>query len=176
MTEESKRKFRLGQVVSDSMDKTVVVMVSGPKRHPLYKKIIRRVVKYKAHDEKNECRVGDKVRIVETRPLSREKRWRVAEIIAKGEVVEISPEEITREDLARVQPEKKPKEKVAEVKPEEETKAEEETAEAEPEKKAKKEAAKAEPEKKAEKETAEVEPEAETKKETKKENKEETSD
>ena len=134
MTEETKRKVRLGQVVGDSMDKTVVVEVSGPKRHPLYKKTIRRVVRYKAHDEKNECQVGDKVRIVETRPLSREKRWRVAEIVAKGELVEISPEEITQEDLDKVMPEKKAKEKetVAEVKPEaeaieepkEETKAE----------------------------------------------------
>ena len=132
MTDETKRKVRLGQVVSNRMDKTVVVEVSGPKRHPLYKKIIRRVVKYKAHDEKNECQVGDKVKIVETRPLSREKRWRVAEIVAKGEVVEVSPEEITQEDLEKVIPEKKAKEAEAEVKAEveaieelkEETKAE----------------------------------------------------
>jgi small subunit ribosomal protein S17 len=117
---ENKRKFRLGQVVSDKMDKTVVVAVETPKRHPLYKKTMKRVVKYKAHDEKNKCRAGDKVIIVETRPLSREKRWRVAEIVAKAEVVEISPEEIAREDLAKVMPEKKPKEK-----PEEETKEEE---------------------------------------------------
>jgi small subunit ribosomal protein S17 len=133
MTEESKQKVRLGQVVSDRMDKTVVVEVAGPKRHPLYKKTIRRVVRYKAHDEKNECRVGDKVRIVETRPLSREKRWRVAEIVAKGEVVEISPEEITREDLEKVIPEKKAKK--AELKaeaaeqPEAETKVKEEAKE-----------------------------------------------
>jgi small subunit ribosomal protein S17 len=128
MTEETKQKVRLGQVVSDRMDKTVVVEVSGPKRHPLYKKTIRRVVRYKAHDEKNECRVGDKVRIVETRPLSREKRWRVAEIVTKGEVVEISPEEITQEDLEKVIPEKKEKAAKAEAKPEAEaeTKAEEE--------------------------------------------------
>jgi len=133
---ESKRKFRLGQVVSDKMDKTVVVAVETPKRHPLYKKTMKRVVKYKAHDEKNKCRTGDKVIIVETRPLSREKRWRVAEIVAKAEVVEISPEEITREDLAKVMPEKKPKEKEApEVKAEEKTG--EEAAEAKPEKKAK---------------------------------------
>ena len=133
---ESKRKFRLGQVVSDKMDKTVVVAVETPKRHPLYKKTMKRVVKYKAHDEKNKCRTGDKVIIVETRPLSREKRWRVAEIVTKAEVVEISPEEITREDLAKVMPEKKPKEKEApEVKAEEETG--EEAAEAKPEKKAK---------------------------------------
>jgi small subunit ribosomal protein S17 len=124
MSVESKRKIRLGQVVSDRMDKTVVVAVESPKRHPLYKKTIKRVIKYKAHDEKNECRVGDKVKIVETRPLSREKRWRVAEIITRGEVVEISPEEITREDLAKVQPEKKAKEEVAEVEPAEKTKEE----------------------------------------------------
>jgi small subunit ribosomal protein S17 len=123
MAEETKRKVRLGQVVSNRMDKTVVVEVSGPKRHPLYKKIIRRVVKYKVHDEKNECQIGDKVKIIETRPLSREKRWRVAEIIAKGEVVEVSPEEITREDLEKVIPEKKAKEK-AEAETEEESKEE----------------------------------------------------
>ncbi len=121
---ESKRKIRLGRVVSDGMNKTVVVAVETPKRHPLYKKTIKRVVKYKAHDENNECRLGDKVRIVETRPLSRDKRWRVAEIITRGEVVEISPEEITQEDLAKVQPEKKAKEEVAEVEPEEKTKEE----------------------------------------------------
>ncbi|MCK4369202.1 MAG: 30S ribosomal protein S17 [Dehalococcoidales bacterium] len=137
MSVESKRKIRHGQVVSDGMDKTVVVAVESPKRHPLYKKTIKRVVKYKAHDEKNECRVGDKVRIVETRPLSREKRWRVAEIITRGEVVEISPEEITREDLAKVTPEKKAKEEVAEVKPEK--KAKEEVTEVEPEGKTKEE-------------------------------------
>jgi len=137
MSVESKRKIRHGQVVSDGMDKTVVVAVESPKRHPLYKKTIKRVVKYKAHDEKNECRVGDKVRIVETRPLSREKRWRVAEIITRGEVVEISPEEITREEVAEVKPEKKAKEEVAEVKPEK--KAKEEVAEVKPEGKTKEE-------------------------------------
>ncbi len=92
---ERKRKTRIGRVVSDKMDKTVVVAVETPKRHPLYKKTIKRAVKYKAHDEKNECRGGDMVRIVETRPLSRQKRWRVAEIITKGEVVEVQPAEIT---------------------------------------------------------------------------------
>jgi small subunit ribosomal protein S17 len=135
---ESKRKSRLGQVVSDKMDKTVVVAVETPKRHPIYKKTLKRVVRYKAHDEKNQCRVGDKVIIVETRPLSREKRWRVAEIVAKAEVVEISPEEIAREDLAKIVPEKKAEEKVEpEVKAEEETKEEVEEAEAKPAKKAK---------------------------------------
>jgi small subunit ribosomal protein S17 len=132
---ESKNKVRLGQVVSNKMDKTVVVAVETPKRHPLYKKTIRRVVKYKAHDEKNECQVGDKVRITETRPLSREKRWRVAEIVTKAEVVEISPEEITREDLAKVQPEKKAKEEKTEVEAEKEAK--EEVTEVKAEKEAK---------------------------------------
>ena len=92
---EGKRKTRFGRVVSDKMDKTVVVAVETPRRHPLYRKTIRRAVKYKAHDEKNQCQVGDTVRIVETRPLSKEKRWRVAEIITKGEVAEVQPKEIT---------------------------------------------------------------------------------
>ena len=92
---EKQRKTRLGRVVSDRMDKTVVVAVETFKRHPLYKKAIRRAVKYKAHDENNECRVGDTVKIIETRPLSKQKRWRVAEIITKGEVVEVEPKEIT---------------------------------------------------------------------------------
>ena len=92
---ETKRKTRIGHVVSDKMEKTVVVAVEALKHHPLYKKTIRKTVKYKAHDGKNECRLGDIVRIVETRPLSRDKRWRVAEIITKGEVVEVPPEAIT---------------------------------------------------------------------------------
>jgi small subunit ribosomal protein S17 len=91
---EKKHKTRFGRVVSDKMDKTVVVAVETPKRHPLYKKVIRKVVKYKAHDKNNECSLGDMVRIVETRPLSAQKRWRVAEIIAKGEVVTVQPKEI----------------------------------------------------------------------------------
>ena len=92
---DKKRKTKVGRVVSNKMDKTAVVAVETLKRHPLYKKTIRRVVKYKAHDENNECGLGDAVRIVETRPLSKQKRWRVAEIITKGEVVEVQPEEIT---------------------------------------------------------------------------------
>ena len=148
---ESKRKIRLGQVVSDKMDKTVGVAVETPKRHPLYKKTMRRVVKYKAHDEKNKCQVGDKVRIVETRPLSRDKRWRVAEIVTKAEVVEILPEEITQGEIAEVKPEEKAKEEVAEVKPEKKTKGKEEVTEAEPEEKTKgkEKVAKVKPEKKA---------------------------
>ncbi len=92
---ERQRKTRFGRVVSNKMDKTVVVAVETLRRHPLYKKTIRRAVKYKAHDENNECGLGDIVRIVETRPLSRQKRWRVAEIVTKGEVVEVQPKEIT---------------------------------------------------------------------------------
>jgi len=91
---EKKRKIRVGRVVSNKMDKTVVVTVETFRHHPLYKKIIKRVVRYMAHDEKNECRLGDTVKIVETRPLSKEKRWRVAEIITKGEVAEVQPKEI----------------------------------------------------------------------------------
>lgn len=92
---KTKHKVRIGRVASNRMNKTVVVVVETPRRHPLYKKVITRAVRYKAHDEKNECRIGDVVRIVETRPLSREKQWRVAEIITKGEVVEVQPTEIT---------------------------------------------------------------------------------
>ena len=92
---EEKRKIRFGHVVSDKMDKTVVVAVETPRRHPLYRKTLKRAVKYKAHDKNNECRMGDKVRIVETRPLSKDKRWRVAEIITRGKIAEIQPKEIT---------------------------------------------------------------------------------
>ncbi len=90
-----KHKIRVGHVVGDKMDKTVVVAVDTLRRHPLYNKSIKKAVKYKAHDEKKECRLGDVVRIIETRPLSKFKRWRVAEIITKAEVVEVKPEEIT---------------------------------------------------------------------------------
>ena len=91
---EKRRKIRVGRVVSNKMDKTVVVTVETLRHHPLYKKTIRRVVKYKVHDERNECKLGDTVEITETRPLSREKRWRVTGIITKSEVVEIQPKEI----------------------------------------------------------------------------------
>jgi len=92
---EKKRKTRIGRVVSNKMDKTVVVAVETVKHHPLYKKTIKKVVKFKAHDARNECGEGDMVRIVETRPLSKEKRWRVTEIMTKKEVLEIKPREIT---------------------------------------------------------------------------------
>ena len=92
--EKKKRKTRVGRVVSNKMDKTVVVAVETLRHHPLYKKTIKRAVKYKAHDENNKCGLGDTVKIIETRPLSRQKRWRVAEIITKGEVIEVQPKEI----------------------------------------------------------------------------------
>jgi small subunit ribosomal protein S17 len=78
------RKTRVGKVVSDKMDKTIVVSIETNVRHPLYKKIIKRTMKLKAHDENNECSIGDRVRVMETRPLSREKRWRLVEIVEKA--------------------------------------------------------------------------------------------
>jgi len=89
-----KHKERLGRVISDKMEKTVVVEVQVSEHHPLYHKTINKAVKYKVHDENKESKVGDVVRIVETRPLSHDKRWRVAEVVIKGEVVEVKPEEI----------------------------------------------------------------------------------
>jgi small subunit ribosomal protein S17 len=78
------RKTRTGTVVSDKMDKTIVVAVKDSVRHPLYKKIIKRTVKFKAHDEKNECGIGDRVTIMETRPLSKDKRWRLLKVVEKA--------------------------------------------------------------------------------------------
>ena len=77
------RKVRQGRVVSDKMDRTVVVQVESHRPHPFYKRVVRRITKFKAHDEANACRVGDLVRIEETRPLSKEKRWRVMEIVGR---------------------------------------------------------------------------------------------
>ena len=82
--ERSLRKTRVGLVVSHKMDKTVVVAVQEHYRHPVYKKVMRSTYKLKAHDENNECRVGDKVLVMETRPLSKEKRWRIVEIVEKA--------------------------------------------------------------------------------------------
>ena len=82
--ERNLRKERVGLVVSDKMDKTVVVLVSDKYKHPLYKKTITKTKRIKAHDENNECGIGDKVRIVETRKLSKDKNWRVAEIVEKA--------------------------------------------------------------------------------------------
>jgi len=80
----SSRKTRIGKVVSDKMDKTIVVAVEDRTAHPLYKKIIKRTYRLKAHDENNECGVGDRVRVMETRPLSKDKRWRLVEILEKA--------------------------------------------------------------------------------------------
>jgi len=80
----SSRKTRVGKVVSDKMDKTIVVAVEDRVAHPLYKKIIKRTYKLKAHDEENACGIGDRVRVMETRPLSKDKRWRLVEILEKA--------------------------------------------------------------------------------------------
>lgn len=82
--ERNDRKTRVGHVVSDKMDKTVVVAVETFVKHPLYKKRVKNTVKFKAHDENNECGIGDKVKIMETRPLSKDKRWRLIEIVEKA--------------------------------------------------------------------------------------------
>ena len=84
MDERNLRKTRVGKVVSDKMDKTVVVAIQDNVRHPLYKKIIKRTVKLKAHDENNECKAGDMVQVMETRPLSKDKRWRVVTVLEKA--------------------------------------------------------------------------------------------
>ena len=80
----SSRKTRVGKVVSDKMDKTIVVLIEDNVKHPLYGKIMKRSIKLKAHDENNECKIGDKVEIMETRPLSKDKRWRLVEVIEKA--------------------------------------------------------------------------------------------
>ena len=82
--ERNLRKTRTGKVVSNKMDKTIVVAVEDHVRHPLYNKIVKKTYKLKAHDENNECNIGDRVRVMETRPLSKEKRWRLVEIIEKA--------------------------------------------------------------------------------------------
>ncbi len=84
MVERALRKTRVGKVVSDKMDKTIVVAIETSVKHPLYKKIVKRTYKLKAHDENNECGIGDKVKVMETRPLSKDKRWRLVEIIEKA--------------------------------------------------------------------------------------------
>ncbi len=91
MSDLEKRKIRKGLVVSNKMAKTVVVAVESRKVHPLYGKAIRVTKRYKAHDENNACKIGDKVKIVETRPLSKEKRWQVAEIMSTRKIVETKP-------------------------------------------------------------------------------------
>jgi small subunit ribosomal protein S17 len=90
----SEEKLQTGRVVGNKMDKTVVVRIDRHKRHRLYGKTMSVTRRYKAHDEKNECRLGDIVKIAETRPLSREKRWRVVEVVTKGDVAEVAPRDI----------------------------------------------------------------------------------
>jgi small subunit ribosomal protein S17 len=97
---ETITKTRIGRVLSNKMDKTVVVGVETIKRHRLYGKNVKNIVRYKAHDAKNACNPGDTVRIVETRPISKEKHWRVAEIITKQEQMEVRPEEIAADTAA----------------------------------------------------------------------------
>jgi small subunit ribosomal protein S17 len=82
--ERNLRKTRVGRVISDKMDKTIVVAVENNVRHPLYKKIVKKTYKLKAHDENNECGIGDRVKVMETRPLSKDKRWRLVSIIEKA--------------------------------------------------------------------------------------------
>jgi small subunit ribosomal protein S17 len=89
-----KHKVRVGRVISDKMEKTVVVSVEFVAHHPLYHKAIKKSVKYKVHDENKTSKVGDVVKIIETRPLSRDKRWRIEEVVIKGDVVEVKPAEI----------------------------------------------------------------------------------
>ena len=84
MLERNYRKTRIGKVVSDKMDKTIVVAIEENVKHPLYGKIVKRTYKLKAHDENNECGIGDRVKVMETRPLSKEKRWRFVEIVEKA--------------------------------------------------------------------------------------------
>ena len=84
MEERNLRKEMIGTVTSDKMDKTVVVSVETSVKHPVYGKIVKRTYKLKAHDEKNECQMGDKVKVMETRPLSKDKRWRVVEVVEKA--------------------------------------------------------------------------------------------
>ena len=84
MEERNLRKTRVGKVVSNKMDKTIVVAIEDRVKHPLYKKIVDRTYKFKAHDENNECNIGDRVKVMETRPLSKDKRWRLVEIVEKA--------------------------------------------------------------------------------------------
>ena len=145
---DKRRKSRVGRVVSNKMDKTAVVAVETRRHHPIYKKTVRRITRYKVHDEMNECQPGDTVRLEETRPLSKEKRWRVAEIIIKAEQLEVRPAELeTQPEEILVEPE----EAAAEV--EEEAAVESERAVVEPEEAA------AEVEETAEPEEAVPEPE-----------------
>ena len=95
MSERNLRKSNVGRVVSNKMDKTIVVAIEDSVKHPLYGKVVKRTAKLKVHDENNECNIGDRVRIMQTRPLSKDKRWRLVEIIEKAK--ELSP--VKKEEL-----------------------------------------------------------------------------
>lgn len=97
---EIARKIRVGKVISTKMQKTVVVGVELQTKHPLYGKMMRRTVKYKAHNEKLKCKPGDTVKIIETRPISKEKCWKVLEIVRKGDAIGVKPGEITTEEAS----------------------------------------------------------------------------
>ena len=92
--QQGTRKVRVGFVISDKMDKTRVIAVHWSQRHPVYHRHVRRLTKFKAHDEQNQTHMGDRVRIVETRPLSKDKRWRVLEVVERAEQVDVKPEEV----------------------------------------------------------------------------------
>jgi len=167
VTGETRRKERIGVVVSKKMQKTVVVAVETFKRHRIYKKILRHTRRFKVHDEKNACGLGDLVRIVETRPLSREKRWRVAEVLVRGEVAEVAPKEIGAELIEELSVKTPPPPPVAEAVVEEaeavvepEAPAEEAEAIVEPEAPVEEAEAVVEPEAPVEEAEAVVEPEA----------------
>jgi len=92
---EKKQKIRTGKVVSNKMDKTIVVLVETLRQHPFYKKTVKHTSKFKVHDEGNNYEIGDVVKIIETRPLSKDKRWRVVEVISRKEIVKAEPMEVT---------------------------------------------------------------------------------
>jgi small subunit ribosomal protein S17 len=100
---ENKRTM-VGQVVTNKMDKTVVVEIKSRQRHPLYRRIINRTTRFKAHDAENKCSLGDQVRIMESRPLSKEKHWQVIEVLTKGHVADVKPVELDRPVLEELQP------------------------------------------------------------------------
>lgn len=103
-TERGRRKTRIGVVLSDKMEKTRVVTVQWSMPHPLYKRPVRHVTRFKAHDELNVSHVGDRVMLAETRRLSKDKRWRVVEVVERAEVMELKPEEIEKGLLEEIQP------------------------------------------------------------------------
>ena len=134
-----RRKVRVGRVVSDKMNKTVVVAIEWSRSHRLYKKAMKRVSRFKAHDAENNCQLGDLVRIIETRPLSKTKRWRVTEILDREEIAEIQPVDIVGEEVEVTQPSVASEEadvaiaEFEEAEPVAEVEVEEATAEAEEE-------------------------------------------